>query len=428
MLTHSMQGIFRVLSPVVALILALPVAAYAQAATLGENLTSLIEYAKAHNPDYKAARHDAAAARERVVPAGALPDPMFRVELQDITRSGEQNPTFSPSRVGQTRYRIMQTIPWFGKRDLKQEVAEMEAIAAKARENGSLDDLSARIKIRYAQLYYLHRNQALSHETLKLLRQMEKIAHVRYGNGLSPQQDVIRAQVEQTQVESELALIDSERVQVESRLNALLFRPANAPLAQPAQLRSLPEPDALHPARLEDRLRARNPELASINAQVNAAEKSRQLTYKNRYPDLSVGVSPVQSGGSIKQWGVMFEVNIPLQQSSRRSKEREAEANLASAQARQEAMANNLRAELASDVSALGTARRIEVLAKDSLVPQAELSFKSALVGYENGKVSFTALLNAQRQILNAKRGLYKAQADGQTRLAEIERLLGEDL
>jgi outer membrane protein TolC len=50
------------------------------------------------------------------------------------------------------------------------------------------------------------------------------------------------------------------------------------------------------------------------------------------------------------------------------------------------------------------------------------------LAGYENGKGDFAALLDAQRQIRQAKLNQLKAQVDAQMRLADIERLLGEDL
>ncbi len=45
-------------------------------------------------------RHEALAASERVLPAGALMDPKLKVELQDLTKGGEQGPTLLPSNVG----------------------------------------------------------------------------------------------------------------------------------------------------------------------------------------------------------------------------------------------------------------------------------------------------------------------------------------
>jgi outer membrane protein TolC len=53
---------------------------------------------------------------------------------------------------------------------------------------------------------------------------------------------------------------------------------------------------------------------------------------------------------------------------------------------------------------------------------------KAALAGYETGKVDFATLLDAQRQIRQAKLNQIKSRAEAQVRLAEIERILGEDL
>jgi outer membrane protein TolC len=66
-------------------------------------------------------------------------------------------------------------------------------------------------------------------------------------------------------------------------------------------------------------------------------------------------------------------------------------------------------------------------LVTNSLLPQAELSLQSALAGYENAKVDFATLLDAQRQIRQAKLTRIKAQAEGQARLAQLQRLLGEE-
>ena len=124
----------------------------------------------------------------------------------------------------------------------------------------------------------------------------------------------------------------------------------------------------------------------------------------------------------------MVEFNLPLQQKSRRSQEREAQALLAAASARPEAAQGQLRASLSESLHALETAQRVETLTQTSLLPQARLNFKAALAGYETGKVDFATLLEAQRQIRKAKLDELNAQVEAQTRLAEIERLLGEDL
>ncbi len=429
------QAFAPLLAPLLALLFGLGVSAPLRAqdsavgtSSVGASLESLLALAKERNPEYASMRYEAEAANERITPAGALPDPKFRTELRDITRMGEQNATLAPNRVGSTRYLLMQDLPWFGKRDLKREVAEFEAEGAKGRAIGSWSELVAKIKTAHAQRYYLHGNEKLIQELLQLLSQLEKITQARYAGGLATQQDVIRAQIEQTNMQNELVALESESRQVNARLNALLARPAIAPLADPEKLAMLPAPAKLDYSALEERVRSRNPLLFAEESRVKAAEKSRDLVYKNRYPDITVGVSPIQYQNAVKEWELMVEFSIPLQQSSRRAQERESEAMLSAARSRKEALANQVLAELSENLAAIEAARRTEMLATNNLLPQAELTFRAALASYETGKVDFATLLDAQRQIRQARQNQIKAQAEAQIRLAEIEKLLGEEL
>lgn len=407
---------------------AAPAAAQDKTAAPGATLESLLQYARERNPEYAAMQQEAAAAEERVYPAGALPDPKLRNEFRDITRMEEQNATLLPARVGSNRYLLMQDVPWFGKRDLKREVAQYEAEGAKGRALGTWTDIAARIKTGYAQLYYVHRSERLTQEIVDLMARLEKIAQVRYAGGLAAQQDVIRAQVEQTNLRNELVALENERRQLEARMNGLLARPADAPLAEPAVLRPVPPPARLDYAALEARVRERNPQLFADEARIRSAEKSRELAYKNRYPDFTFGLAPIQYRNSVREWEVMVELNIPLQQKTRRSQEREAEAMLSAARARKEATSNAVLAELTEMLSGIEAARRTESIIAGSLLPQADLTFQSALASYQNGKVDFATLLDAQRAIRQAKQSQLKAQAEAQAQLAQIEKLVGEEL
>lgn len=417
---------FRSLTLALTLVLAPSV--FAQEVLIGKSVESLLDFAKERNPEYAAMRSEAEAAGERITPAGALPDPKFRTEFRDITRFGEQSATLSPNRVGSTRYLLMQDVPWYGKRDLKREIAELEAEGAQGRARGTWSELAAKIKTAHAQRYYLYRNEKLTQEILDLVTRLEKVAQIRYSGGLAAQQDVIRAQVEQTGMRNELIALENESRQVNARLNALIARPASSPLAPPEILRILPAPAKLDYATLEDRARARNPLLFAEETRIKAAEKTRDLTYKNRYPDFNLGVSPIQYQNAVKEWEVMVEMNIPLQQATRRSQERESESMLSAARSRKEATSNQILSDLAENLSGIEAARRTEMLTATSLLPQAELTFQAALAGYETGKVDFATLLDAQKQIRQAKQNQIKAQAEAQIRLAEIEKLLGEDL
>ncbi len=397
---------------------------------LGASFAGLLEYAREHNPEFAAMRYEAEAAAQRVQPAAALPDPVLRTELMDITNQGvDKVPNLLPSQVGSTRYTLMQSVPWFGKRDLKRGAAEAGADQARGRTAATWAELSVQIKSAYAQYYYVAGNRKISRDLLDLVVQMEQIAQVRYANGLAAQQDAIRAQVEQTSIKTQLLMLDSSKRQIEARLNALLSRPANMPLAVPQRLRGIPataSPDNY--TALEKRIREHNPDLFVDEASIHASENNRDLVHKNRYPDFTLGVSPTQFGTAVREWGVMVELNIPLQQESRRSQERESEAMLAAAKARKEATSNRILSALTESLSGIEAAQRAEQLSSGGLLPQAKITFESALAGYQTGKVDFATLLDAARQVLNAKLEVLKTQTDAQMRLAEIERLLGEEL
>jgi outer membrane protein TolC len=396
---------------------------------LGATVDSLLAYARDRNPEYASMRQEAAAAGEKVYPAGAFPDPMFKVELQDITNYGtDAAPSLNPSKVGATKYTLSQTIPFWGKRDLRREAAAADAEQAQGRAAATWAELAARIKAAFAQYYLVTRNEELTREVVDLVARLERVAHARYATGAAPQQDVIRAQVEVTTMRVDLLGLQSEKRQWQSRLNGLLAREATAPLAPPDRLRPLPAPAQLDQAALADRVRARNPLLFADDARVRAAEKNRDLAERNGYPDVNVGVSPIQMGTRVNMWELMVEVSIPLQRTTLRSQVGEASAMLAAARARREATANQLLADLSENLAALETARDIEGITRSSLLPQADVTLLAALAGYETGKVDFATLLDAQRQIRRAKLDRYKAEAEAAMRVAEIERLVGEDL
>ncbi|MCX7148571.1 MAG: TolC family protein, partial [Rhodocyclales bacterium] len=323
---------------------------------------------------------------------------------------------------------LTQPLPFWGKRDLKREAAEAEADVAKGKAGLTWTEQAARIKTAYAQYFAVAKLIRLTTEVIDLIDRIEGITQARYAGGLVPQQDAIRVQVERSAMRGELIQMETEHHHARSRLNALLARPAPSPLAVPERLRPLPAAARLDYVALEERLRGKNPQLFADDARIRSAEKNRDLAYRNRYPDFTVGVSPIQMRNRVNEWELMFEFNIPLQQESRRSQEREAEKMIDVARARKEASANQLLADLSENIAAIDASRRMEMLAQTSLLPQAELTFQAALAGYETGKVDFATLLDAQRQIRKAKQDVIKAQAEQQARLADIERLIGEDL
>jgi outer membrane protein, heavy metal efflux system len=403
--------------------------ALAQDALLGADLPGLLAAARARSPELAAMRQEADAAAQRVGPAGALPDPVLRIELMNITNyANGGSPSLLPWKVGETRYTFMQSLPLGDKRELRRDAASADARQADARTDAAWAELAARIKATYAEYYRAAGSQRLSTEVLGLMARLEQVSQARYAGGLAGPSDAIRAQLEQTAMRAELIALEGEKRQIQARLNALLARESGAPLADPQALRPIPALASADATSLAERARGRNPQVQAELARVAAAQANRELTQRNRYPDLTLGLSPSQMRWRITTWSLMAEMNIPLQQESRRSQEREAEAMVAAARARVEALSQQLIGDLAVNLAGLDAARRSEALVRTQLLPQSELGLQSALAAYENGKAEFSMLLEAQRQIRKARQELLKSQVDAQMRLADIERILGEDL
>jgi outer membrane protein, heavy metal efflux system len=391
---------------------------------LGRDLRGVLEYLESRNPELRAMALEADAARHRSGVADALPDPMFQVELRDVPL---RDPTLSPAVAGSTRYQLRQMFPLGDKRGLRRGVADAEVAVADARRGETLAELRMRAKTAYSQYWYATQAHGVTESVRRLISDLEQIARSRYGTGLVPQQDVIKAQTEVTSMLNELLALRSERRQAAARLNGVLARPADAPLADAADLRAIP-PRALDFAELTKSAADRNPQLAVQAAQITGAERNASLVRANRWPDLSLGLSTIQRGSRLMDYELMVEVNIPWQRDVLRANETEALTMRSAAEARRDAVAAQLRGDLGENWAALDASREQAAILRDTLLPQAQLTFDSALSAYQSGRVDFGTLLDAQRQIRRTRLDLLKVQLEQQMRLAEIERIVGEDL
>ena len=403
------------------------VAAASTDTALGDDLSALLDYAMARNPDLAGRRFDAEAAEARVEPAGALPDPRLELELMDATNTQSgRGASLLPGEVGSTRYQIIQPIPFPGKRDLRSALADAQAGQAQAEQARTRVELVARIKTAFARHYQAAGQRQILEGTLSLLGALEPIVLTRYGVGLVPQQDAIRVQSEITNLRVELLEAERRQREAAARLNASLPRPADAPLHVPAALPAVPERLAL--AELRMRAQAQSPELARMRAGAQAAEHSRALAYRDRYPDLAVGLTNNRPRSGTDSWDVMLEVNIPLQQSARRAREREAERMVDAAQARTEGALALIEGRLGEAWAGYESSRDKARLLRNTLLPQAEAAYQAAEAGYETGRVNFNTLIEAERLILRTRLALLDAEVDRFVRIVEIEQLIGAPL
>ena len=398
-------------------------------ADFGRTLPPLLQWAREHNPDWAAMRYESAAARARIEPARALADPMLLTELRDVTREAAGGGlSLDPSRVGSTRWQVSQALPGWGKRGRREGAAEAAADEAGLRAEAAWNELAAQIRGYWTQTWRFGQSLRVTRELKDILRGVEETARRRYAAGLAPQQDALRAQVELSMLDGELAQLEAELHGQQARLNSALARDPDAALAVPETLPALPLIDHARHQQLALRLKEKNPLTRAEAARAEAAERNREVVRDARWPDYRVGVGAIQMGNRVAEWELMLEFNLPLQQGSRRANESEADAMAQAARSRRQAAENLALADLAHALADYEAARRLENLASRSLAPQAEVALQSALAAYETGRLDFATLLDAQRQLRQARLAAIRAHADAQLRLAEIEKTVGEAL
>lgn len=395
------------------------------AETVGDSLASLQAAVQQDNPQLQQVMAEMQAASARTMSAGALADPVFKLELMDFTPEGKGK-QYLPGQTGQTKYTLMQDLPWYGKRDLKTNIAERQADAAKFKTAQTRNELKAEVRRLYARRYETHQMWLLNEEIDSVLNQIEQTANSRYQQGLATQQELIQTRLNRSQLAKMQIDLEAEQTQLQSWLNAILNRPSSAELAWPAALPSLTD-DELTALKNHDWLK-QTPQWQQTVAQRQAAELNQHLVAKNRYPDFTVGVVAVQNQQQLEEWEGMVQFNLPLNWTRRTADEREAQAMSIAAKAEQQQMNNELDGQFWRAVTAIEQARKQQQLLKNRIQEQAALNLRSALQGYQNNQLTLSGLLEAEQQWLEVRQSQIQAASAEQMAYADIEALTGKSL
>jgi cobalt-zinc-cadmium efflux system outer membrane protein len=394
-------------------------AAQIRFAPLGATMDSVLAVGRQLNPALRAAALDTATAAAKADGADALDDPMISDSYQYY-----RNPNvFSGHAIT-----VTQAFPLWGKRDLRREAALADLDAMRGREQAARDALDERIKVAFAQYYVASRALAVNREVIAVTRGMRAAAEVRYGAGQGDQAAVIKALGEETAVEIEAARLEGDRAAAREVLNALLVRPASAPLAEPLRLRPAPAGD-LATASLVERARGGSPALAASGAEVDAARTRTALAEKAWYPDLTVGAGPlIQTNNRPPGVAATVGLNIPLPWGKEASEQQAATAQLGAAQQRYDAALLDIQSALGEALARLKAARQADALVARKALPEARAALKSVIADYAQGRGDLAATLDAQHQVHDLELKLLQLELDEQTALAAIERLIGGDL
>jgi outer membrane protein TolC len=375
-------------------------------------LAALVEESLAARPELRQAEASLRAERERAPQAGALPDPVLQL--------GIQNDGFDGLQIGkmETSYwqvMLSQGLPWPGKRGLRTDVARLGADQAGA--GLARVRLTTEADVRRAYLDLL-----LARDRLALLRRLEGLwqtsaglARVRYESGEGAQSDVLRAQLELNRLRQRgFALAAQEAAAVQS-LNRLRGRPVDEPVATSASVRDLgwPEPPS-GDAALADAL-ARSPELSQARLGAARAEKSAALARRERYPDLGVQVGVMPRGQLDPMWTAAVSIGLPVWSSRKQGRAvAESEARAEAGARGQEAVEQLLRLRVAERRTAFLALLDTVRLYREGLLVQSRATAESTLAQYRVGKVTFASVLEANAGYIADEESFLATVADAQ--------------
>ena len=395
-----------------------PVSLQAPGATLDE----VLAIARRLSPGLAARALDTEADQARVTIAGSLADPTLRITSDEIDRT-------SGPRQNKMFFTVEQEFPLWGKLDLRRDQASADVARSHADTRVTETELIEKVKVAFAQYYQSDQAIRTTEDLHRVVHDMARVARERYAQGRGLQQEVYKAEVEITRLSTEIVRLEAKRRSAAARLNALLVRPIDAPLARPVKLRPLPSDAALTPDALMQRVRAGNPSLAGRDAQIAAAAAGKQLADKNWYPDVMLKAGAIDRTGNGPN-GYLAEIGlrVPLQWGLHEAQQREAAAQVGAAQARRQAQELQIQGEAREFLADLAGTRKTADLIRRQLLPQSQALLRSGVAGYGLGRSDLVDVLRAEHDLADLRIEVLSAEFDQQRQLAAIERLIGGDL
>lgn len=369
-------------------------------------LSDFLTHAMFTQPQVEAAYYDWAASVRRITIERSLPDPRltFSADIQDVVMG------LMPG--------LMMDFPGPGKLRAAANVAAAESDVKYFAFESVVLRTAFNLKKPYYQLHFLDAKVAVNQETHRLLTDLEKLARARNEVGAVTLQDVLRAQIEQERLATEITNLQDSR-------NPLLAQFKGA-LGLKAEADAPPIPSKLETTPLDltsDRLLAdalvRNPRLKAMEAEVRRADASIRLAYKARVPDFSLGIE-----ADVKAVPTIFTpqagITLPIWRDKIGAQIAAAQANKQATAARFSAEQIMLAVEFAEKTFMFREATRNLELLNDRLLPRARQSLEVARSGYASGKVDFINLIDAQRTLLDFRLTEVEARIQRELALAEL--------
>jgi cobalt-zinc-cadmium efflux system outer membrane protein len=389
------------------------------------SLRALVEEAERNNPQIAVSFHAWQASRNIPKQVSALPETQLSVQQFSV---GSPRPFagYSNSDFAYVGFGVSQDLPYPGKRQLRARVAEHESASMEAQADSTRRMVVGNLKMTYFQLAYIQQTIGVLHRMDESLNQVQQAAESRYRVGQGNQQDVLKAQLQHTKILQEIAHHQQQEGLLEAQLKQLLGRAQESLdiITETLTARSLP----YTATELLQKAREQNPDLRSKEASVGQQETQVKLAQKNFRPDFNVQYTYQHTASEFRDY-YMASFGIRLPNRGRQKAElAEAQQNHERARSELDTESQRVLSEVQQQYVRAKTSEERLKIYREGLVPQSEVTFKSALSAYQSNRQDFEAMLSAFLDVLNLDLEYRSELVQHESALAELERLTGVEL
>ncbi|MGA1982787.1 MAG: TolC family protein [Acidobacteriaceae bacterium] len=377
------------------------------------------------NTGIRAAVRRLSLAQLKITTARSLDDPMLMVRDWDT-------PLRKPWDLNQAQVMVslQQTFPGKQKLDLRGKIADDDAGAASDELESLRQQVSAAVREACAALLRNADEMRLHNQQAAVLNEALSAALAEYTTGKVSQADVLRAQMALTRLNEHLVELEEERDTARAQLNSLMGRSPEEIVEIAGSYRSsttVPSTDELERLAIEHR-----PELAALRKQIVKSGDEGRLARLAMKPDLTIaGGYMLMPSGSFSRSAYMAELTINLPSLNRARHDGEAkQADAASdvAQAELDARTSTVFLEIRRAQIAVQSAQKRVRLYRDTLLPQAEATFKASTAAYQNNRGEFMNLIDSQNLLLDVRTAYFQALAAADSGSAQLELAIGAPL
>src|SRR5216684_3992910 len=359
------------------------------------------------------------------IQVSTLPDPT--IGLQQLTVGSPQPFSgYETSDFYYTGFGISQDIPGPGKLGLRARQAQKEADAAHDAYLVQERQVVEQVRETYFNLFYLREMLDSLHGTRSELDRIAQTTEAQYHVAMAQQQDVLKAQLAQTDVLKNVEMNQEEFQQGQATLKAILGREQDSANIEIGEI--TPTVLSISDSRLRQLALANSPTLQQAHAMEEQSDAALAIAKRDYLPDFNVGYTYQKTGPGFRDYYMLsLGVKIPLyfwrkQTPAVEQASLEKESVLADSYSKR----LSVLADLQNQVVALRTSDRVVKLYSEGLVPQAEETLTSASAAYRVGKVDFQTLLSAVVDVLRVKHEYFRTLADHEIAIAKIRQTIGE--